>query len=72
MKQKHTLSKTDFRLVPGIGISVWQEDHEATGNLPAMRITFIMFLCFLWVINDFDIFVTPKTGKIKSNGSKAH
>jgi len=65
MKQKHTLSKTDFRVVPGIGFSVWQEDYQAHGNIPPMRVTFVMILCFLWVINDFDIFVTPKTGKVK-------
>lgn len=65
MKQKKTLSKTDFRLVPGLGFTVWQEDYPSAPGLPAMRVTFVLILCFLWVINDYDLYVTPKTGKAK-------
>jgi hypothetical protein len=67
MKQKKTITRTTVRFAPGLGINVWIDEAEADFNnkLPAMRTINILFGFVLININSIDIFLTPKTGKVK-------
>jgi hypothetical protein len=67
MKQKKTITRTTVRFAPGLGINVWIDESEADFNnkLPAMRTINILLGFVLININSIDIFLTPKTGKVK-------
>jgi len=67
MKQQKTITRTTFKFAPGFGINVWIDEAEADfeNRLPAIRTINILFGFVLININSIDIFLTPKTGKVK-------